>query len=122
MAFKPLLAIVPGPTETRAYAEVHSYTCSLLMSFTARPVRPDCAVILYHNAHGKLTSWQVIMLFGTHSSDRDHVLIPKRFSSETKFIYMQKFCFQQTFVVKLFFLNNLLMFICLPYFDHFTSK
>lgn len=44
MAFKALLAALPGHTETRVYAEVLSYTCSLLMAFKGGPARADPAV------------------------------------------------------------------------------
>lgn len=72
VAFKPLLVVVPGHTETRVLAEVHSSTCSLLMPFKGRRARPAPAVIFffffpYHNAPGKLTSGQLIMLTGNLS-------------------------------------------------------
>lgn len=69
MAFKPLLAVLPGHTKTRVLAEVHSYTCSLLMAFKGRPALADPAVIPHHKALGKLTSRQVIMMFSGNTGD-----------------------------------------------------
>lgn len=47
VAFKPLLGILPGPTEARVYAEVHSSTCSLLMSFKGCLARPVPTVMFW---------------------------------------------------------------------------